>query len=483
VKLGLRAKLFAVSVLLVLAAVISAGLFLESELRERLEAQIENELVRHANSARAMVGIGGTLDTVEQIDDLADRMGDATQMRVTVIDESGRVLGDSELSVEQVRSVENHGDRPEVAGARSSRLGRSRRSSATLATEMLYIAVPFEHGRPGWVVRVARPLSEVDSATKRLRTQIIVACLIGLIAATALSVLVSKLMIRTLKTLAENARAIARGEPRAPIDVAGTDELGHLAGSLNQMAESIEATVSELAQERARLRRLEVVRRDFVANVSHELRTPVSVVQANAETLLDGAMDDPTHGRPMLEAVHRNAERMSSIIADLLDLSRLESGRYALAADAVPIETAATTAVEAIGRFAEDKATSISLDTPTALVARADGKALEQVLVNLLENAVKYSPEGGHVRVVALAADDAVRIEVRDDGPGIPPEHRERVFERFYRVDPGRSRDMGGTGLGLSIVKHMVEAMNGSVGVTAGAPRGSVFWIELPRAA
>jgi two-component system phosphate regulon sensor histidine kinase PhoR len=231
------------------------------------------------------------------------------------------------------------------------------------------------------------------------------------------------------------------------------------------------------------VRRLETVRRDFVANVSHELRTPVSIIRANAETLLDGAVDDPVHARPLLEAAHRNAERLSRIITDLLDLSRLEAGRYEINRQAVPAAEITGRAIDAVERAAAERGTAITAEVPPALAVLADDKALEQVLVNYLENAVKYTPAGGQVAVAARRTGDRIRIEVRDNGPGIEARHRARVFERFYRIDPGRSRDMGGTGLGLSIVKHMAEAMGGAVGVDPVAPHGSAFWIELQAAA
>lgn len=236
------------------------------------------------------------------------------------------------------------------------------------------------------------------------------------------------------------------------------------------------------------LRHLETVRRDFVANVSHELRTPVSVIRANAETLLDGALEDPQAARRFVEALLRNAERLGRIIADLLDISRVEAGELKLRAQPVDLAAAARRAVDAILSTAAHKNVHLQVDLEDDVYALADLQALDQVLLNLLDNAVKYTPSGGHVLVrasmsPALAPGVApahARVEVADDGPGIPAHLRERVFERFYRVDPGRSRDMGGTGLGLSIVKHLCEVMGGKVGVDAGAPRGSVFWFTLP---
>lgn len=228
------------------------------------------------------------------------------------------------------------------------------------------------------------------------------------------------------------------------------------------------------------VRRLENIRKDFVANVSHELRTPVSIVQANAETLLDGALSDPVRARTFVEALHRNAERLSRIIADLLDLSRLEAGRYRFEMTGVDLPETIRHALDAVQDKADRRRQVIEVSVAEDQAVIADAKALEQVLSNLLENAIKYTPEGGHISVRAEERTHELRLEVQDDGPGIKPEHRSRIFERFYRIDPGRSRDMGGTGLGLAIVKHFMESMGGRVGVEPAFPRGSVFWVSLP---
>ena len=231
------------------------------------------------------------------------------------------------------------------------------------------------------------------------------------------------------------------------------------------------------------MRRLETVRRDFVANVSHELRTPVAVIRANAETLLAGAKDDPVIAPKLIDGLHRNAERLARILADLLDLSRLDAGQYRLELGTVPVKTLVEQSLTAIEPQAAAREIAVAVDIPDGIAVKADPKALDQIFVNLIDNAVKYTRPRGHVWVAARADGDDVRIEIRDDGPGIASKHRERVFERFYRADPSRSREAGGTGLGLSIVKHLVESMDGEVGVEPNSPQGSIFWLRLPRSA
>lgn len=237
-----------------------------------------------------------------------------------------------------------------------------------------------------------------------------------------------------------------------------------------------------LLEDVTRMRRLEMVRRDFVANVSHELRTPVAVIRANAETLIAGAKDDPEMATKLIDGLHRNAERLARILADLLDLSRLDAGQYRLEISNVALRGAIEQSMTAIETQARTRNVSVHVEVGDVGV-KADPKALDQILVNLIDNAVKYTRADGNVWVEAKREEGSVRVEVRDDGPGIADKHRARVFERFYRADPSRSREAGGTGLGLSIVKHLVESMGGRVGVEPNLPTGSIFWLRLPASA
>jgi two-component system phosphate regulon sensor histidine kinase PhoR len=228
-------------------------------------------------------------------------------------------------------------------------------------------------------------------------------------------------------------------------------------------------------------RQAQAVRRDFVANASHELRTPVSAIAGAAETLLSGAIHDPTQARSFAEMISRNAERLGRLASDLLDLSLIESRRWPVRLGPVLVEVTARRVLELCSEPARRKAIALHLDVPEGTIVHADPGALEQVLVNLLDNAVKYTPGGGSVTLSASALDgDRVEVVVTDTGPGIERHHLPRLFERFYRVDPGRSRDVGGTGLGLAIVKHLVQIQSGEVGVDTGSG-GTSFRVRLPR--
>jgi len=232
------------------------------------------------------------------------------------------------------------------------------------------------------------------------------------------------------------------------------------------------------------LKRLENIRKDFVANVSHELRTPVSVIKGYAETILNEGNALPREkSRQFMEIIHSHAERLAHLISDLLTLSRIESGTMTLEPSPTSIETVVQRAIRLLEQKSRAKGvtmtTSPSLkDLPPVL---ADPDKLEQVLINLLDNGIKFTPSGGMVTVSAELLGDQVRIDVTDTGIGIPPRDIPRIFERFYRVDTARSREMGGTGLGLSIVKHIVQAHGGSVSVESAPGKGSTFSCTLKK--
>jgi len=231
------------------------------------------------------------------------------------------------------------------------------------------------------------------------------------------------------------------------------------------------------------LRRLESMRRDFVANVSHELRTPITAIRAAAETLEGGALGDANAAKDFVGIVARNAKRLQDLVEDLLDLSRIEARQWQLQLEPVVLREAASAAMDVVAAAASERKSIVTNAIAGDLVVHADRRALEQVLVNLLDNAVKYAGQSAHVEIGAKHEDGRVVLHVKDDGPGIDARHQPRIFERFYRVDAGRSRAVGGTGLGLSIVKHLVEAMKGEVEVKSRSGEGTTFLVQIPDAA
>jgi two-component system, OmpR family, phosphate regulon sensor histidine kinase PhoR len=528
VTLGVRGKLFFASLLAMSLVGLASGLYLEDELEALLLHRIEEELIRHARAGRDLIELVDPDPTIDAVDPIADRLGISLGARVTILDRDGRVLGDSHVTTDGVSAMENHGRRHEIVMLERQDVAVARRYSTTLVTSMMYAAILHRAERGGGFIRVAVPLSEVEASVAHLRWLLAAGMVVALALAVFMSALGSHFAARAGRLAASYSQVIDALEDmtegvislddhkqivranRAALEMLGIDaasgrplsevvqspELLSIVGvadaastEIDLGARSVLARASPLRSTSGRLvvlhdvtemRRLEVVRRDFVANVSHELRTPVAVIQANAETLLAGAMDDPSHAKTFLEAVHRNAERMSAIIGDLLDLSRIEAGQYEIELGPTEIAPIATRVLENLEAQARAKRIQVEIDIASDLSAHADPEALDHVLQNLLENALKYTPDGGRVTVRAEKVGPSVRIEVEDDGPGIEPKHRSRVFERFYRVDKGRSREVGGTGLGLSIVKHLVSAMGGTVGLAPADPKGSIFWLTLP---
>ena len=230
-----------------------------------------------------------------------------------------------------------------------------------------------------------------------------------------------------------------------------------------------------------RLKQLERTRKEFVANVSHELRTPLSLIKGYVETLLDGAKDQPEVAVKFLQTINRNAERLKLLIEDLLTISELESGRVKLNLQPVPLRPLVQKVLADFKTPASARPAALKDEIPE-LCVHADINRLEQVLGNLLDNAIKYGRTDGTVSVRARPIEDQqVEISVQDDGPGIPPDALERIFERFYRIDKARSREQGGTGLGLSIVKHIVQNHGGRVWATSDVGRGAAFFFTLPQ--
>jgi len=230
------------------------------------------------------------------------------------------------------------------------------------------------------------------------------------------------------------------------------------------------------------VRRLENIRRDFVANVSHELRTPVTSIQGFVEALLDGAIHEPKKAERYLQIIAKHSDRLNAIIEDLLSLSRLEEDeeRRKVSFETVALRPLLESAVELSNPKAAEKQMTIYLDCDDQIKATINAALLEQAVVNLVDNAVKYSEPGGHVRISVRRSNDELVLAVEDDGCGIDKKHLSRIFERFYVVDKGRSRKLGGTGLGLAIVKHIAQVHGGSVSVESSPRKGSTFTIRLP---
>jgi two-component system phosphate regulon sensor histidine kinase PhoR len=399
-------------------------------------------------------------------------------VRLTLIRHDGIVVFDSDVSADSIPRMENHLHRPEIENARLSHIGVDRRRSATVDEEFLYAATSLvtetSATRDTLFVRAALRLDEIRSIDSQVKAIVWVIGFIILVCIAIVSVNVSRRITEPIMAIARTAREIRDGDLSQRIAITSHDEIGALAASINDMAET-------LGNDIVQLRKLERVRSEFLGNVSHELRTPIFSLQGFLETLLDGAIDDPSVNREFLEKAHKHAGRLNALLNDLIEISRIESGEMKMSFRYVPLAEFVLETVAELRPAAEKKGIQMTVDvsrTPEERVY-ADRARLTQVMINLLDNAVKYTDSGGSVTCLTRREGDRCIVEVRDTGAGIAPEHHARVFERFYRVDRDRSRDVGGTGLGLAIVKHIVEAHGGAIGLASAPGRGSTFSFSL----
>lgn len=589
---GFRSKLITVSVVVVALAVAVLAIVLERDVRQRLlreeVAQLENYSKWLAfvvsptlDQETAVFGDPASghaeLRVLSQIDTFAALMA----CRVSLIASDGTVVVDSAFSRDTLSDLDNHRNRPEFVAAQQNGTATAVRFSTTLQETQMYAATVVLTRAWRGMVRVSRSMAGVEQSLTRVRMRIVVGALGAAAVAVFMSWFATSLLRRELRGLLETARAIAEGKEGTRANVAAPAEIGHIAGSLNQLSDALAATVSELAEHRDRfqavlesmtdavlvcdgtqrivlsnsaarallgpdggvegstlleairsealsrlvsdariltvasgevrfrankkntcvkvsaqyqrrwdntvivmhdvteLRHLERVRKEFLANVSHELRTPAATISIGAEMLAADEGMERDRTRKLAQSIHRNAQRLGRIIGDMLELARIEAGIESFQRFDVLFAPVLEACLEPFADRIEKLGQKVVVAVPDDLRVRANDRALERVLTNLIDNATKFTPAGGELGVVANVVGNMVYIEVWDHGPGIFAEDQARVFERFYRVDPSRNRDSGGTGLGLALVRHLVESMGGAVGVVPNNPTGCRFWLTL----
>ena len=501
------------------------------------------------------------------------RLGLEHDLRITLIDRTGRVRAESDVADLATANIANHADRPEVQAALDGAMGSAIRRSATMGREYYYVAVP---GHPG-VVRVAAPLEGVERTLSHVRRSMFWAALLALAVGSALAYIAARSITRPLVGLTAASRAIAAGNhPRFPHS--GIPDIDALVQALRQMSQQLDERFETLRAERAEstalvesmveavistddrggvltanpaarrllgyaeqqtlppllelfrtresrnvvqevldgdpvereirldgrsilingrplqgggivlvmhdlteVRRLETVRRDFVANASHELKTPLTSITGYTETLLEDE-PDPATSKRFLGTILKNARRLQHLIDDLLDLSRIESGRWQPRYEDVDLASAAADSWQGFAERAQHQRVSFEVDAETPAVGRLDPEALSQILTNLYDNSLRHSHENGHIVCRIHRETDGWTVAVEDTGTGIGQEHLPRIFERFYRADTARSRAQGGTGLGLSIVKHLVETHGGKVSAESQPGQGTTISCWFPAA-
>jgi len=587
-RISFRSKLMLSYLLILLIMGGSVFFYLNRTLESSIVSTLTENLLSQTRLASLMLSRNSA--SQHDLQALAVELGEAVTARVTIISPDGTVVGDSEVSEHEIKALENHISRPEVQGALKTGTGTAVRYSATLRHEMLYTAAAINsNGHVDGVVRLALPLSALNGLRSGLHKTLGTSLCISFLLTLIFSYILSRLTSRPLQQIASIAAEIGKGNFARRLPTGWHDELGDLAGIMNEMALKLDDQLSRLTAERNRLdailsgmgeglmvtdkdgtitlvnpafsqlfsvhdgligsplstvsrhpallesynlvnsdrcelqnemivrtpeekflsahwvpllnekgvrgvvavfhdvtdlRRLENIRRDFVANVSHELRTPVTVIKGYSETLLDGLItSDPQKTAEFVQIILNHSERLTALLNDLLSLSEMESPDFSFQMTSISVESTFNKVSSLLKGKADAKKVAIVVPDLSRLPAvMADQGRLEQVMVNLLDNAIKYSPEGGQIRISAVEEGEFIRIAVIDSGPGVPVASIPRLFERFYRVDSGRSRTEGGTGLGLAIVKHIVQLHGGTVGVENNADRiGASFSFTLKK--
>ena len=549
---------------LLLAAVIGV---LDRRLYARIGEEQVAQLQREARLLASQWRVRADADAI------ANAAGQATGHRVTLIDTSGVVLGDSEFDTPRLQTLQNHLDRPEVRDAIAHGSGSSRRMSASAGDEELYVAVRMSLG----ISRVSVKTRAVDELFARSRVDILLVGVGAIFAVALFGWFFSRSITKPIIELRDVAQSLAAGDLSRRPALSAPGEVGDLARAVHRLAEQLGARLATLEAEESLLtelfdsltegaiavdsrrqvmrindvgrilasvdgevpfavdklpndenlrdalqralsgqvveprevmlndravslvarpltdggavlamydltpiRRLEQVRRDFVANVSHELRTPLTIVGGYAETLVDDGDMPVVSRQAFLQTILSNTRRMQRIVDDLLDLSRIESGGWRPNPVWCRIPDVVADVMLAVKPAAQAKDVVVRADIARdAERVFADPTALRQVIGNLVENAVRHTGEG-KVTVVSRREGQTLTLAVTDTGIGIAAEHLPRIFERFYRVDPARSREQGGTGLGLAIVRHLVESHRGNVTAESASGVGTTIATTWP---
>jgi two-component system phosphate regulon sensor histidine kinase PhoR len=477
----LRTKIVAVYTTIAVIGISLASLFSSWQINKFLEGRTAQTLRTQVDLLANLVNHNElTSDTTEANDDHLRAISSDLGIRFSMIRKDGVVLFDSDVPRSSLPQVENHANRPEVMRARDGGLGTDLRLSATVNREFLYNARrvygPTLGAMDSGYVRAALSTEEVGTLDRQVQAIVWIIGIVTIVAISFVSVKVSARITDPILAIAKTAQAVRDGDVHQRVEVTSKDEIGDLAHAINEMAE-------KLGNDIIRLRKLERVRSEFLGNVSHELRTPIFSLQGFLETLLDGAIEDPSVSREFLEKAHKHAQRLNALLNDLIEISRIESGEMKLSFRYFHILEFLKQIRDEMESQARKKGVVLGLaaDVGPEEQVYGDQDRLKQVMINLIDNAIKYTDTGGAVTVSVRGEGDRCLVQVSDTGVGIPEEHQSRVFERFYRVDKDRSRDVGGTGLGLAIVKHIVEAHGGSISLLSKPGQGSRFSFTLKR--
>ena len=583
--MGIRSRIFLIVFLLLTVSIAITYVVAERDLTRTFKLQIVDELEKQANLLVASVDNLNKFSNINDADNAANELGKASNSRVTFITNNGNVIGDSQLEIEQISSLDNHALREEFVDALKNGNGWSSRYSNTLNQDLLYFAIKDNQEINPNIIRIAVPLNYLDKITDTLSLSVILLFAVVFIVSIIASGVAANFLYSNIQDLAEAANSISKGvlknDNLKALPTQRVDEFGTVARSISQISEDLKNQIKMIAKQRdqfglvlddlgegiivtnkkgdvvftneqasiilhiddlsntnikkldipalnylfkrvknkksadiefeieidnkntqwvlgsmnqskttgefilvvhdiTQLRQLNSMRRDFISNLSHELRTPVSVIRANSETLLDGALENKKDAKVFAKAILRNSERLSLMVSDLIDLSRIEYGDLKLNIVPIDLDSFIEPFILSMESLTKKKGINLTYKPAHKTKIKADVQALERILTNLIDNAFKYSPEESFIEISTKQDDNNVRLMVSDNGIGISEADKGYIFDRFYRAASARASHNKGSGLGLAIVKNLVNSLNGEVGVSSGSPEGSTFWFTLP---
>ncbi|OGU27062.1 MAG: hypothetical protein A2X66_00435 [Ignavibacteria bacterium GWA2_54_16] len=324
-------------------------------------------------------------------------------------------------------------------------------------------------------VRISVELTEVNRIMYEIRFKIVLVSIFVLVLVLIVVQFISRRLTKPLTEIADMVKEIKAGNLDQKLPVRTRDEIGRLASLINEMTDKLKADIEQL-------KKLERVRSEFLGNVSHELRTPIFSLKGFLETLLEGAIDDPAVNKKFIEKAYHHANRLDHLLSDLIEISRIESGEMKMSFRYFDVVSFLQQAVQDSADQCAAKNQRLVVHVPDGeVMVLGDKDRLMLAVGNIIDNASKYSPAESAITVDVIDREQFVTISISDNGPGIEPEHLPRIFERFYRVDKNRSRDVGGTGLGLAIVKHIIEAHGGKISVSSEVGKGTSFSFDLKK--
>jgi two-component system phosphate regulon sensor histidine kinase PhoR len=585
--MGIGSRLFLIIFISLGLGIFVSYIIAERDITDTFQKHIINELQNQASLLVEVVDEVNSIQSLNEADSLADRLGSASNSRITLILSDGRVIGDSDVDTQNINNLDNHINRPEVQEAFKNGRGWSIRYSDTVEQQQMYYAILDNNDVSPNVIRIAVPYVNVDSAIESLNLSIILIALVAFIVTSIASGIAANYAYRSIADLADATSKIADADGKAKkkdikaLPTQRTDEFGNVAQSVSQISEELKSKINLIAKQRdqfgsvlddlgegimiadisgnityeneqvslilnknelvgkkitdldvkslnyllkrakkkkradiefeielkdkstrwvlatmnqskttkefilvvhdiTQLRRFSSMRRDFISNVSHELRTPVSVIMANSETLVDGALEDKKQAKVFAKAILHNAERLSDMVSSLLDLSRIDYGELKLNIEELSINDYINDAIDSLKNLGKRKNISIECSCSKNKIVLADKNALERILNNLIENAFKYSDPESIINISTRKTKDYLEVSVKDNGRGVPDQEKDFLFDRFYRTADARATDEKGSGLGLAIVKNLVNNLNGEVGIKNTYPNGSIFWFTLP---